>query len=222
MKLFTTLALTFISFVGFSQTTTLREVNPVSLPTTGYIITSKNDTLKGKIAAEKVMSYNEDNNMLLEEISFSTYSGNKVNYKAESLKGFSQKRPFVLKNFEGFTSIDLEYAHFESMPHPSKAGKQVFAERLMYGNVEVFAAPASIYKNDDGSIAIEEDERSYFVIKNNGRVILLTEDNYAENFEYLFGDCDEMADFMTRHPQMWEFKSFHLVVELYNDHFKCK
>lgn len=221
MKSISTIFFCLLGFATMAQNT-LKEVNPVSFPTNGFVVTNSGNKIQGKISAEKVMSYQEEQNVLLEEISFSTYSGNKLVYKAENIKSFSQKRPFALKNFEGFTSVDPDFAHFESMPHPTKTGKTVFAEKLMDGKIEVFASPKSIGKSETGGLIVEEDDKSYFIMKNGGEVVFLTEDNYAENFDLMFADCDEMAGFLNRHPQMLDFKSFHVLVELYNNHFTCK
>jgi hypothetical protein len=221
MKLFSTVLLSLLSLSLIAQSS-LKEVNPVSFPSNGFVVTKSGNKIQGKISAEKVMSYHEEENVLLEEISFSTYSGTAVTYKAENIKSFSQKRPFALKNFEGFTSVDPNFAHFQSMPHPTEKGKSVFAEKLMDGKVEVFASPKKIEKNETGGLVVEEDDKSYFVIKNGGEVIFLTEDNYEKNFDLMFADCDEMGDFLNRHPQMLDFKSFHVLVELYNNHFSCK
>ena len=220
MKRLGTLILTLISTLSFAQNS-LKESSPVSIPSTGYVITEEGDTLNGKISAEKMLAYLENDNILLEEISFNNYSGNKVSYEAKSIRGFAQKRPFPLNNFQGFASIDPEYAHFESMPHPEEAGKFVFAERLMKGSIQVFAAPKLTAEGEDGELVVVEDTKRYFVVKDNGEVILLEDHNYKEHFTSLFGDCEEMTEFLSRHPQMWEFDSFHLLVELYNDHFFC-
>ncbi len=151
MKLFSTILFSLLSFSLLAQSA-LKEVNPVSFPSNGFVVTNSGNKIQGKISAEKIMSYQDEGNVLLEEISFSTYSGNKVVYTAENIKSFSQKRPFALKNFEGFTSIDPEFAHFQSMPHPTEKGQNVFAEKLMEGKVEVFASPKSIDKSETGEL----------------------------------------------------------------------
>ena len=202
------------------KTDNLQLTQPVSLPTSGYIITQDGEQVHGKISAEKLMAALRGEIGVLEEISFSTYSGEKVIYRADQIKGFSQKRPFSLKNFEGFTSIDHNFAYFESMPHPTVKGKMVFAERVMQGAIQVFVAPRDKELLEDDGTELEAADRSYYV-SHGGEVVVLMESNYNEHFNSLFGNCDEMIDFLQRHPQMANFESFHILVELYNDHFSC-
>ncbi|MGB0522117.1 MAG: hypothetical protein ACPGJS_04115 [Flammeovirgaceae bacterium] len=212
------LVLGLITDLKAQKTNNLHLSQPVSLPTSGYIITADGEKVYGKISAEKLMAALSGEIGVLEEIAFNTYSGEKIIYHANQIKGFSQKRPFPLRNFEGFTSIDHEFAYFQSMPHPTFKNKMVFAECVMQGSIQVYVAPREQALSEDGST---EDMRSYYVMHKGENAIVLTQANYAEHFESLFGGCDEMDDFLERHPQMVDFKSFHLLVELYNDHFAC-
>lgn len=222
-----TFALQALILVGFvmtaqaQKTDNLQLTQPVSLPTSGYILTEEGEQVHGKISAEKIMTVSSGEVTVLNEISFSTYSGEKMAYTADKIKGFSQKRPFPLRNFEGFTSIDHNFAYFQSMPHPTNEGEMVFAEQVMQGKIQVFVAPRSVeISEDDASIQTEIADRRYYVAYD-GKTIVLMESNYQDHFNSLFGDCDEMTDFLQRHPQMTNFESFHILVELYNDHFSC-
>jgi len=203
------------------KTNNLQLTQPVSLPTTGYIITESGEQVEGKISAEKLMAALNGEIGVLEEIAFNTYSGEKMIYAANQIKGFSQKRPFPLRNFEGFTSIDHNFAYFESLPHPSIEGKMVFAERVMQGKIRVFVAPRNKALHEDSGEELEVADRCYYVEKD-GKVEVIMASNYADHFNTLFGNCDEMIDFLQRHPQMINFESFHILVELYNDHFSCE
>lgn len=212
----------FANITQAQKTDNLQLSQPVSLPTSGYIINENGDKIYGKISAEKLMAALSGEIGVLEEISFSTYSGEKVIYHADQIKGFSQKRPFSLRNFEGFTSIDHEFAYFQSMPHPQFKDKMVFAERVMQGTIQVYVAPRKNNNiSEDAGNTVDVANRSYYVIHGNEEAIVLTNDNYREHFEGLFGDCPEMKGFLMRHPQMVDFASFHILVELYNDHFDC-
>ena len=210
------------STLNAQKTDNLQLTKPVSLPTTGYIITNTGEKVYGKISAEKLMAALNGEIGVLDEISFSTYSGEKMTYKANEIKGFSQKRPFSLKHFEGFTSIDHEFAYFQSMPHPQIKGQMVFAERVMQGDIQVFVAPRDVQVSEDSGNELSVADRRYYVIHGELGPFVVTIDNYKTHFEDMFGNCTEMADFLNRHPQMEGFESFHILVELYNDHFDCK
>jgi len=223
-----TFALRALILVGFmataqaQKTDNLQLTQPVSFPTSGYILTENGDQVQGKISAEKLMAASSSEVGALNEISFSTYSGEKMVYNATTIKGFSQKRAFPLRNFEGFTSIDHNFAYFQSMPHPTIKGQMVFAEQVMQGKIEVFIAPRNKrVSEDDASLQAEVADRRYYV-SHAGTTIVLMESNYKEHFNTLFSDCDEMITFLQRHPQMTNFESFHILVELYNHHFSCE
>ena len=65
---------------------------------------------------------------------------------------------------------------------------------------------------------IDEKTRytSYFIQKNEGAVLKISKDNYAELFPALFDDCPAITAEIEKNPDLLKFKNFMLLAEVYD------
>lgn len=185
---------------------------PIVLSVDGYVVTSAQDTLKGQVAARVVNNY-------VTTIIFKDAKGTKTKYTADDVVAYGQKRPKLLRDYNDLTSVDKNYLHYESIEHPTKAGKKVFAERLMNGSrVKLFDNPTGMESSTTvGGFKLKENESSYVVYKQGSKPFILKKKKYEEEFASLFGDCADFMNYAKDKPELKKFNNVGKVVENYNN-----
>lgn len=188
---------------------------PIVLSVDGYVVTPAQDTLKGQVAARVVNNY-------VTQIVFKDAKGTKTKYSASDVIAYGQKRPKLLRDYNDLTSVDKNYLHYESIEHPTKAGKKVFAERLMNGSrIKLFDNPTGSESSTNvAGFKLKENESSYVVYKQGSKPFILKKRKYEEEFAALFGDCTDFMNYAKSQPDLTKFSKLGTVVENYNS--RCR
>ncbi|MGV3589809.1 MAG: hypothetical protein ACO1OF_22570 [Adhaeribacter sp.] len=204
------------AFAAFSMPAAAQMVNatePIVLSVDGYVVTAAQDTLKGQVAARVVNNY-------VTTIMFKDAKGAKTKYTANDVVAYGQKRPKLLRDYNDLTSVDKNYLHYESIEHPTKAGKKVFAERLMNGSrIKIFDNPTGSESSTNvAGFKLKENESSYVVYKQGSKPFILRKRKYEDEFAALFGDCAAFMNYAKDKPELKKFNNIGAVVENYNKH----
>jgi len=201
----------FAAFSAGASAQMVTYTEPIMLPVEGYVVTTAQDTLKGKVAVTRIANY-------VTQINFHDGKGTKTKYTPDELLAFSQKRPKLLRDYYDLTTIDKNYVHYESKEHPTKAGKKVFMERLLNGSkIKLFNNPTGSESSTSmAGIKLKESESSYVVFKQGSKPFVLKRKNYEEEFASLFGDCSGFLSYAKDKPELKKFKQVGTVVENYN------
>jgi len=210
-----------------------------TMPVVGYVVLSNGDTLPGKIKWS--LKYVENNPV---EIKFIADNGNTKLFNASEIKGFGNIIPgwvaddpqFVDQKFQDYVSILSVKKNIPVFMHRLLAGRITILQNRSSGIIS--NSTTSEKSRIDGigftwipgeglSIGpryrtdyrvIEERVRftSYFVSKENKPILKIEKDNYEENFNFLFGDCQAIVQELTKNPDLKKFKNFMILTEVYN------
>ncbi|SDK84637.1 hypothetical protein SAMN05421823_103704 [Catalinimonas alkaloidigena] len=196
---------------GPLQAQIVSDSEPLTVPVEGYVVTHTLDTLRGKVNVSGQAGY-------VTQITLREGSGRKTKYKAEDIRAFGQKRPKLLRDFTDLTTVDKQYLHYESHEHPKREGKVVFMERLMDGRkIKLYNNPAAMESSTSlAGFKLSEKEMNYVVFKEGEKPYILRRRNYEEEFNQLFGDCEEFMLYVANHPELRTYKRLGTTIEQYN------
>ena len=176
------------------------------------IITNNNDTVRGKVNVTLVVNY-------VMRIQFKDNLGRKFKYKAGEIKEFGQKRQILLRLLENdLTTVDKEWAVYETQIHPKQPDKPVFMERLLNGSqIKIYNNPTGMKSGSMvGDIKVRDKDYSYIIIKHNAPPLILRSINFDEEYFKLFGDCPTLMDFIKQNNVPVAFRNLGVLVEQYN------
>jgi hypothetical protein len=210
-----------------------------TIPMSGYVVLANNDTLKGMIRWS--LKYVENNPV---EIKFIDAKGNSNFFKAGDIKGFGNILPewaaedpqFADPNFQDYVSVPSFKKNIPVFMHRLLAGMltvfqnrssgmistSVISEKSRIDGVGFTWNPGEglsigpTYRTDYRILKARTRYTSYFVSKQNSPIIKIDKDNYAENFNLLFGDCPEISQELAKNPDLNKFANFMILAEVYN------
>lgn len=217
------------------------QVNGMSadLPVDGYVVLQSGDTLFGRL--RWTLKYVENNPV---EIKFMPEKGTTKSYNASEIKGFGNYTKLVKKDFDVPAEMEVEY--YVSMPSFKKGvpvfmnrllsgritvyqnrsaiiiGGNDYEEKSKIDGIAFTFTPGKglsigpSYKTSYRIIEKRARFASYYVTKGTDSIIKVQKDNYESLFPTLFGDCPGIDQELSRNPDLKKFKSFMLLVEIYN------
>lgn len=210
-----------------------------NLPVDGYVVLQSGDTLFGRLRWS--LKYEENNPV---EVKFTPDKGKTKSYNASEIKGFGNYTKLVKKDFNAPAEMEVEY--YVSLPSFKKGvpvfmNRLLNGRIIVYQNRSAIIINENEYKEEskiDGIVfsfipgqglsigpsyktsykIIESRARftSYYVTKGNEPLIKVQKDNYESLFPTLFGDCPGIDQELAKNPDLRKFKSFILLVEIYN------
>ena len=169
----------------------------ITLWTEGYVITTQNDTLRGKVRIGSLV--NESPATVI----IRTTDNAQIKLKSEDVRLIAQQIP----NFAyatGSIPRERERIVFERVPNPHQQNKPVLLERLTRfdGAVALYIDASGWKKSTDftfGNFVIETNhqELSYVAVKNGADAFIAKRGEIEAVYKRLFGDC---SDFIAKNP----------------------
>jgi len=210
-----------------------------TIPLAGYVVIANDDTLTGQIKWS--LKYVENNPV---EIKFIAENGNSKLFNASEIKGFGNIIPgwaaddpqFVDQKFQDYVSVPSFKKSIPVFMHRLLAGRLTVLQNRSSGNISTTMTTEKsridgigftwnpgeglsigpTYRTDYRVIEGRTRFTNYFVSKENKPIIKIDKDNYEENFNILFGDCQAIVQELTKNPDLKKFKNFMILAEVYN------
>jgi len=209
------------------------------IPVKGYVILDNGDTLTGQVIWR--FKYKEGN---LCGIRFITGAGENFVFNASDIIGFGNE-PLPWKRedpvarqikVEDYLSIPSYRHHTQVFMHRLLDGHlTVFQDRKSsviplewlklndrIEGVNFSYSPVTGLTVGEGYITrpsvirYRSRYKSYFVRKNEGELLRVNKNNFAEKFETLFGDSPAIMKEVTENPSLKDIKYFMILSEVYN------
>ncbi|HNX67524.1 MAG TPA: hypothetical protein PKH02_11620 [Bacteroidales bacterium] len=213
---------------------------PPGLPSGGYVVLNNGDTIHGNITWK--LKYVENNPV---EIKLKTQSGVSETYAAGEIHGFGFCRKVwmednpvpVIVGYEHYVSLPSFRKGVPVFLCRLLDGRiKVFLNRSSFGTssrgveeIPVREDGINFSFSSEYGLRIGQSYRieykviegktrcgSYFVVKDDGKMIKVEKDNYKEVYELLFGDCPAISDEVSKNPDLTKFKNFMILAEVYN------
>ena len=205
----------------------------------GYVVLANDDTLNGQIRWS--LKYVENNPV---EIKFIAENGNSKLFNAAEIKGFGNIIPgwaaddpqFIDQKFQDYVSVPSFKKSIPVFMHRLLAGRLTVLQNRSSGIITTSKtveksridgigfiwnpgeglSVGPTYQIDYRIIEGKTRFTSYFVSKENKPIIKIDKDNYEENFNIFFGDCQAILQELNKNPDLKKFQNFMILAEVYN------